>query len=384
MKKKLAIIVTHPIQYYAPVFQLLAERGLIDIKVFYTWGEGAKAKFDPDFKRAVDWDIPLLDGYKYEFVANSSKDPGSHSFFGIKNPKIIDAIETYSPDAILVYGWAYHSHLKIMRHFRCKCHLMFRGDSNLLEGGSTIKRFLRQRFLSWVYSSITTALYVGSQNKRYFKYCGLDEQRLVFAPHSTDNNRFGAPREEEAKILRSKLGIEEEAIVILFAGKFQQIKNVSILLEAFIKANVAGCHLLLVGNGELEEELKKTSNNRHNVHFLEFQNQSYLPVIYQAADIFCLPSLHETWGLAVNEAMAAGNAILASRTIGCAVDLVEEGGNGYVFDPTSVSDLQDNMEKLCADRIKLMKMKVRGKELIRNWSFEKQVEAIEACVIDHE
>ncbi|HTH31330.1 MAG TPA: hypothetical protein VL946_08255, partial [Lacibacter sp.] len=73
--KKLAIVTSHPIQYNAPLFRLLAERGKIDVKVFYTWGQTEQGfVYDPDFKRAFKWDIPLLEGYEKEFVENISKE----------------------------------------------------------------------------------------------------------------------------------------------------------------------------------------------------------------------------------------------------------------------------------------------------------------------
>jgi hypothetical protein len=102
--KKLAIITTHPVQYYAPVFQLLHQRQQIDIKVFYTWGEGVLNKYDPGFKKSIEWDIPLLTGYPYAWVKNTSKDAGSHHFEGIVNPDLIEQINAWHPDAILVYG----------------------------------------------------------------------------------------------------------------------------------------------------------------------------------------------------------------------------------------------------------------------------------------
>ena len=81
---KLAIVTTHPIQYNAPVFQRLSKRGNISIRVFYTWGEQVmKSKFDPGFGKIVSWDIPLLEGYGFEFVFNKAKHPGSNHFFGI-------------------------------------------------------------------------------------------------------------------------------------------------------------------------------------------------------------------------------------------------------------------------------------------------------------
>ena len=62
--KKIAIITTHPIQYNAPLFALMTKEPEIVVMVFYTWGESSSsAKFDPDFSKVIEWDIPLLEGY---------------------------------------------------------------------------------------------------------------------------------------------------------------------------------------------------------------------------------------------------------------------------------------------------------------------------------
>ena len=139
--KKLAIITTHPIQYNAPLFKLLTERKQINIKVFYTWSQTDKgSKFDRDFGRHIDWDIPLLDDYQYTFVQNSSKNPGIHHFRGIDNPTLIEEIKIYKPGAILVIGWSFKSHLKCLRYFKGKVPLLFRGDSTLLNRQSVLKK----------------------------------------------------------------------------------------------------------------------------------------------------------------------------------------------------------------------------------------------------
>jgi hypothetical protein len=83
-QKRLAIITTHPIQYYAPLFKQLAQE--VQLKVFYSWGAHSVAKNDPGFGKTIEWDIPLLDGYQYAFENNVAKDPGSHHFRGIINP----------------------------------------------------------------------------------------------------------------------------------------------------------------------------------------------------------------------------------------------------------------------------------------------------------
>src|SRR6476469_929600 len=78
-KPRLAILTTHPVQYNAPWFKLLAGRGRVEVKVFYTWGRGGvEKKFDPAFGCEIQWDIPLLEGYSFEFLENTAKRPGSH------------------------------------------------------------------------------------------------------------------------------------------------------------------------------------------------------------------------------------------------------------------------------------------------------------------
>ncbi len=380
MEKKLAIVSTHPIQYYAPVFRLLAEK--TELKVFYTWGEESLNKVDPGFGKKIEWDLPLLDGYKYEFLKNTSKRPGSSHFKGIINPHAIDRIREYNPNAILIYGWAYQSHLCIMRHFKGKIPIWFRGDSHLLNETRGVKKYLRRFFLRWVYAHVDKAFYVGSANKAYFKQYGLKDKQLIHAPHAIDNQRFSENRNSEANALRNELGIEKEDILILFAGKFELQKNPELLLSAFIELNIHDTHLLMVGNGVLEEKLKrkvetiKQGKPFNNIHFLPFQNQSRMPFIYQACNLFCLPSQSETWGLAVNEAMAAGKAVLVSNRVGCATDLVKSGVNGEVFQAGNIENLKIKLRGLLTDREKLFRYGEASKQQIKDWSFEQQMQAI--------
>lgn len=374
---RFAIVTTHPIQYYAPVFKLLA--GGCELKVFYTWGEESiKPKFDPGFGKTIEWDIPLLDGYDYEFLNNVSKQPGSHHFKGIKNPDVIQRIDAFQPHVILVYGWAYQSHLKILRHFKGKIPTWFRGDSNLIDKSPTWKSLLKRIFLQWVYSHVDKAFYVGSANEAYFHRYGMKASQLVFAPHAIDIGRFAEDRSEEVLTLRKSLHIEETDILILFAGKLDLIKNPEILINAYAQLGQKNVHLLFVGNGTLEKKLMFLSKTLKSeaIHFLPFQNQKTMPVIYQSCDVFCLPSRRESWGLAVNEAMAAGKAIIASDKLGCATDLVQEGLNGYVFKSEDQADLLIKLKLACTSLSHLSKLGLQSKKIIENWSFDVQVTAI--------
>ncbi|WP_295667814.1 glycosyltransferase family 4 protein [uncultured Mucilaginibacter sp.] len=381
--KKLAIISTHPIQYYAPVFQLMYKRAKLDIKVFYTWGEASAHKFDPGFKKKIKWDIPLLEGYPYEWAENTSKNPGTHHFNGIVNPGLIEQIKSWQPDGILIYGWGFQSHLKVLRYFKNKIPVFFRGDSTLLDEENSARAILKTAFLKWVYRHVDHVFYPGTNTKAYFKKYGLKDAQLSFAPHAIDNKRFAVDRSAEALSLRKNLGIEEFEILILFAAKFEEKKSPVLLLEAFLNLNNAGSHLLFVGNGPLEEQLILKAKQHSRVHFMDFQNQTQMPVVFQASDLFCLPSKGpgETWGLAINEAMAAGKAILASNKVGATVDLVKPGENGDIFSAEISSDLTRKLDQLiCKGKIGLAEMGKSSKVLIDKWTIEEQVTIIETTV----
>ncbi len=374
---RIAVVITHPIQYYAPIFRQLSERGKIELKVFYTWGEASVKKMDPGFGKIIEWDIPLLDGYTYEFLENIADDPGSHHYKGIDNPEIINRLTEYNPDKILIFGWNYMSHLKVMKYFKGKVPIYFRGDSHLLNHTSGIKQFLRFTFLKWVYSHIDYAIAVGANNRAYYKKAGLKESQIKFAPHAIDEKLFedtSGSYKAEAFKRRKQLGIPEGHTLILYAGKFEAVKNLNLLMDAFAELSDMKLSLLLVGNGEQEELLKERAGK--NIYFIDFQNQQQIPVIYRMADIFCLPSKSETWGLSVNEAMNCSCAILVSDKVGCAVDLVHPGENGYIFE-LSISDLKMKIELMISDTVKLKGMGEKSKEIIREWSMDILVSRLE-------
>ncbi len=372
---KLAIITTHPIQYYAPVFQLLSRRGNIQVKVFYTW-EPEAATYDKGFGKNFQWDIPLLEGYDHQFVSNNGS--RRKDFRGVRNPSLVREIMQWGADAVLVFGWNYYSHLNAMRYFKGKRPVLFRGDSTLLDEQGKFRKTIRKLFLRWIYTNVDYAFYVGSNNKAYFLEHGLRDPQLVFAPHAIDNERFGTAG-MATDILPTGKALPTEAVKILFVGKFQPKKNPALLVDGVNALNSPDIHLLMIGNGELENELKERAKDNQRIHFFPFQNQSMMPSVYRMADVFCLPSQGpgETWGLAVNEAMASGRAVLVSDKVGCAEDLVRNGENGYTFRSGDLQDLINKIE-LLSNKKELALMGDRSREMITSWSFGQIVQAIES------
>ena len=175
---------------------------------------------------------------------------------------------------------------------------------------------------------------------------------LHWVPHAIDNERFTDAEDADQKAIqwRRKLGIADDAPVILFAGKLEAKKAPEVLLEAFLELDTAEAHLAIVGSGPLEQALHERAAHHPRVHFLGFQNQSIMPVVYRLGDVFVLPSRGpgETWGLAVNEAMACSRPVVVSSQVGCAPNLVDTD-NGLVVPPDDVTALRDALDAFLGD-----------------------------------
>jgi glycosyltransferase involved in cell wall biosynthesis len=361
MKKRLAIVTTHPIQYNAPLFRLLTERSVIDLKVFYTWGNAPAKMFDRKFGILREWDIPLTDGYDFEMLHNYAWMPDSNRFFGILNLGLKQKLSQWKPDAVLVYRWSVWSHFLLLAFFNIKhCRLFFRGDSILHDESPTLKSIFTKRMKQFVFRRVNNAFYVGSRNRRYYENLGLGDNRLAFAPHSIDNQRFQSNADDwEAKAhqVRKQLGFDPEDIVFLYAGKLYGLKNIDLLIRTFKRIENLKFRLLIIGEGEDLAKLKELAKSDQRIIFQPFKNQSEMPWVYRIGNVFVLPSKSESWGLSVNEAMACGLPVIVSKICGCYPDLIVEGETGFGF-----IDEDDLMYKMSifndADLIDKMKVKV--------------------------
>jgi len=386
--KRLVVITTHPIQYNSPLFAMLSKRGKIEIKVFYTWGTAVEEnKYDPGFGKIIKWDLPLLEGYENSFVENTAIDPGSHHFKGIVNPSLIKDIESWKADAILVFGWAFHSHLKCLRYFKGKIPVLFRGDSTLLDEHRGIRQLVRRFFLKWVYAHVDRALFVGENNQQYFIAHGLKSAQLVHAPHATDNERFAEPNdlyETQALSIRQSLGVAETDLLLLFAGKFEAKKNPLYLLQLLTAIPDKRLKILFVGSGVLLPQLQAAAEKDQRILLMDFQNQQGMPVIYRIADLFILPSAGpgETWGLALNEAMASGRAIVASNKVGGTADLIDPAINGLVIDPTNDKDFITFIKLALDDKTRLKEMGRQSRKKIQSFTYNHIAQVIEETVME--
>jgi glycosyltransferase involved in cell wall biosynthesis len=386
-KARLAFIVSHPIQYYAPLYQRLALRENLSIKVFFTWHAGQAPIEDRGFNMPVAWDIPLTAGYELELVPNVSSDPGTHRFLGLRNASLVERVTAWQPDVVHITGWAWLSHFLALRAFRGKgIPTLFRGDSHLLDSRPRgprwwIKRALLKRVFSWP----TGFLVVGAANRAYYEIFGVEPDRLHPCPHSIDVGRFAQPAgvfQNEAARWRQQLGIARDRHVLLFAGKFERKKRPMELMRAVQALPDPEPVLVMVGGGELEAEVNAlAAADPERFRVLPFQNQSRMPVVYRLGDLFVLPSAFgETWGLAVNEALACGRPVLVSDRVGCAADVVD-ASCGRVFCSADPPALVRALTEMLEDGNRLLEMGRTATK--RAWSFDisRTEAALIACVL---
>jgi glycosyltransferase involved in cell wall biosynthesis len=334
------VVLSHPTQYYSPWFQWLRRETSVEFRVFYLWDFGVAQRHDPNFGKSIMWDVDLLSGYDSEFVPNRSNNPGAEHFFGFDNPKLTQRLDLWRPDALLIFGYKWASHLRAVVWARLNgIPILFRGDSHLI--GRPHPPLHVRLCLRLLFAQCAAFLPVGSANTRYFEAFGVPRKKLFFTPHSVNAALFDGAKSQNgdaAAKLRTDLGLRGSTTVVLFAGKLVTGKQPMELLRAFLSLRPENTALIFVGDGAEKERLERTAadelpkDSGTIIRFLPFANQSEMPSRYLLADIFALPSLGETWGLAVNEAMHLGVPCLVSDRVGCQSDLVTNGETGWVFD----------------------------------------------------
>lgn len=161
----------------------------------------------------------------------------------------------------------------------------------------------------------------------------------------------------------------------LCVGRQISCKNFDIVIEAFkqVATQEAEFDLVFVGAGEESDKLRSLAGElyENKIHFIPFQSPENLSVIYQKAYCFILPSLSETWGLVVNEAMASGLPVIVSQYCGCVNTLVINGKNGFVFSPGHVEELASYMKKIiCLSSEEMNKMKEKSLQIINDWGLD--------------
>ena len=360
--KRLAIFTSHPIQYQAPLFRALAASGRAEPTVYFGSRHGVDVALDAGFGTAFRWDVPLLDGYEHVFLPNAASKPDVSRFGGVRLSNAADALANGHHDALLVLGWHTRAHVQMLRAaWKLGLPVILRGESTLQRTPSEGVRALarralwlptRQRVYRAAFDRVDAFLVIGSRNRDYYRAFGVPDEKCFWAPYGVDNDWFALS--EPARSLardrvRQQLGVSDRSIVFASSAKLIARKRPLDLVDAVAQVRRRGidARALFIGDGEERGAIETHAARSGMSEFTRiagFVNQAELPAWYAAADALVLPSdSRETWGLVVNEAMAAGLPVVVSDAAGCSVDLVREGENGFTYPCGDVPALAERL-----------------------------------------
>lgn len=376
---RLAVVASHPVQYQAPLFQKLAASPRIDLTVFYGSDVSVRGEIDPQFGVVVKWDRPLLEGYRYKFLKNYAPYPSRGGFAGSINIGVIRELLNGRYDAVFIHSYATAtSLLAYLGAWASRTPVLLRTESHLLEEAakSRVKTVVKYVVLRSLFRLTDAFLTIGQENKRFYEHYGVSGDDCFLTPYSVDNEFFLAQSalfKPQAAKIRSDLGIPDHATCILHVGKLYPDKRVDDLLRACARLSRDYCvALIIVGDGSARRSLEKlvASEGLDHVRFMGFLNQTELSRAYVLADVFVLPSAHETWGLVLNEAMLHGLPIICTDHVGAAYDLVRHSENGFIYPVGDVEALTMRLRELLENPVQRKVMGQMSEHIIREWNHE--------------
>lgn len=388
-KLRIAVVNSHPIQYFAPLYAYLQASGRFEVTVLYCTDFSIRGGVDPGFKESVSWDFDLLTGYRSVFLrgANARTPAG---FWSLICPQLWGEIRSADFDAVWVHGHQYAANLVAMLAAMSKrVPILIRCETHLGLLRSSVRRALRNLLIGTLYGLADRCLAIGTENARFYRQIGIPANTIFLVPYAVDNDRFIAASSitaAERASVRARMGVPPDKLVVLFASKFQARKHPEHVLHAAARLRDMEIDLtvLMVGSGEMSESLQRLAADLSldNVIFPGFINQIELPKVYAASDVFVLPSEDEPWGLIVNEVMCAGLPIVISGEIGCAPDLVENDDNGLLFKAGDIGGLTDCLKRLLSDSDLRLRMGRRSRERIVQWGYARCLEGLGAATLE--
>lgn len=279
---------------------------------------------------------------------------------------IIRALDEIRPDVVVINGWGHRESLAALG-WCCS-----RGVPRVLISDSQAIDKPRRAWKEALKRSFVTRCQAGfvggTPHINYLAALGLPAEYSVVGCDVVNNDLFASVTRNG----RSNGGGEHDALRLLSCLRFLDVKNIPSVLAALARVSVPW-QWTLAGDGPERKNilgLIRKHRLQDRVSLPGFVCYERLPSLFSQADVFLQPSLSEPWGLAVNEALAAGMPAIVSRQCGCREDLLREGVNGFTFDAESPVDLVTVLEKMWERRFQWAQMGSASREIIRPWSLD--------------
>ncbi|MEP6737080.1 MAG: glycosyltransferase, partial [Chryseolinea sp.] len=287
--RKLLVFDSHPVQYRVPIWQQMTAKHPGSVHVVYGTDSSVRGEVDKEFGMSFKWDVPMMSGYEHT-VLNCEKGVPLSGWASLTGEGVKEIIERMKPDVILMLGFNYRydavayytaKRMGIPLWLRCET------QDKCFER-SKMKSVARSLIYTTLYKGLNKIFYIGELNKQHYQKNGVSDNKLFPARYFTVDRFAGMSNEEKMllrKTRRKDAGVDDNAIVVGFSGKFIEKKNPKILFE--MQASLAEelrsrIHLYFMGSGELERELRALASEAERkygtkTYFSGFVNQTQLP-----------------------------------------------------------------------------------------------------------
>jgi glycosyltransferase involved in cell wall biosynthesis len=218
-------------------------------------------------------------------------------------------------------------------------------DSNIACDTNTgVKRLVKSALVRTVVRMVRSILPCGQMGRAYYKRYGARDENIRDYPYTADPSLFSDVTYEQIEAAMAKFGLDPDRKRLVCSGRLVHIKGFDLAIDAFnrIADERPEWDLVIAGDGELRHELESRvrPDLKDRVIWTGFiEDQADLAAVYRASHVFLHPARREAWGVVINEAVAAGMAVIASDVTGAAADLVEDGVNGYQVLPDNLDAL---------------------------------------------
>ena len=281
---------------------------------------------------------------------------------------LLNAISKVNPDIIISDGFFQWTFAAVLKSYRRKV-CVFYERTEFVERNAPKWRILYRKLIG---KFIDGFLINGSLTRKYLDNMGFTQKPKVEGCMVADCEGLSKAVEscpESVKSnLKKSLDIQDEGLIFLFVGQLVERKGIKELLSGWSEHlnNFPDDTIIVAGQGVLGKELQNIYKNEKSIKFVGQVSYDHIAEYLAIADISVMPTLEDNWSLVVPEAMACSKPVATTPYNGCHIELIEEGKNGYVFDPLEKSSI---VKMLAAfHNANLSNMGKRSKEIIANYT----------------
>jgi glycosyltransferase involved in cell wall biosynthesis len=334
-KPRVAIILTHRIQYFINLFDELHRRNNLELLVIYA--HETKVVQDNGFGRKISWDNRAHTSFNQVVLPDSATRPHG-PFLNSRSRHLAHTLAEFQPDLLYLNGYMNAIQLQAwwwaLRH---QVPYLLRCDGDNIGRRSAWKAAVRRKLVFPFTRGACKVTHQGAQNKAFWAANGATEAQLVWVPCVSDSQIFrvqafvsAAARQE----FRTQYNTGPGDLALVISGKLESRKRPQDAIRALALCKDLPVRLWILGSGVLEEELKNLARElgvNDKITWLGFKNQSQIPAILQAADILLHTSQADPWPYAILDGAISGLALLLSDHTGSHPDWMAKPAAGMVF-----------------------------------------------------